>query len=123
MVGFIAQVPKEVLDAGGQAADTLTKSVLGSLVVLFVIATGAAIWLAWKSKQSELDSIKQMMAAQNEKELKAQQFDQAQNELYKDVAKAVGDATKSIDKLGRRIDTLAATIPGVDPKKYYEGRE
>lgn len=123
MLAFQAQVPKEVLEAGSQAADTLTKSVLGSLVVLFIITTGIAIWLAWKAKQSELDSIKQIMSAQTEDKVEAKEFALAQNKVYEDVAKAVGENSKATEKLAKRIDSLARAIPGVDIQKFFAERD
>lgn len=137
--------PKEVLDAGSKAADTLTQTVLGSLVVVFIITTGVALWLAWRAKQGEIATIKDLVNANADEKMAAKELAMAQVKAYEELAEAVeaqgqkisnlegalqgtvaGSAMKitdSVDKLGKRIDSLANSSEGVSAEKYYSGRD
>lgn len=142
---MVGMQPKEVLDAGSKAADTLTQTVLGSLVILFMIATGVTLWLAWKAKQGELKTVKDFLKAQGDERVAANDLALEQTKAYQDLADVVeqhsgeigrlkdelaaavrdgdGTAAAAIDRLGKRIDSLADSIPNVDVPKYYRGRE
>jgi len=137
--------PKEVLDAGSKAADTLTQSVLGALVVILVITTGVGLWLAWRAKQGELNTVRDLLEANAEEKVAAKDFALEQMKAYQGLAEVVEDHSRKLERLGddlgravrdgdgassaalkelgKRIDSLAGAVPGVDTKKYYEGRD
>lgn len=141
--------PKEVLEAGGKAADTLTQTILGSLVVILMITNGLALWLAWKAKQGEISTIKDLVNANADEKMAAKELAMAQVKAYEEIANTVeeqgkritsleasmqgsiaGSATKITEtvndlgmKLGKRVDSLANSTQGVSVEKYYAGRD
>lgn len=123
---FLALQPKEVLESGKAAADTLTQTVLGSLVVLFMIFTGIAVWLAWKAKQSELNTLKDVMKASADERVEAKEFAMSQTRAYEALAEAVDegleDVRTSVKSNGKNIDALANAIPDLDTKLYYASK-
>lgn len=125
MYSFAMQ-PKEVLESGKAAADTLTQTVLGSLVVLFMIFTGIAIWLAWKAKQSELATLKEVMKASADERVEAKEFAMAQTKAYETMAVAVDEGFEgvkaSVRSNGKNIDALANAVPDLDTKLYYASK-
>lgn len=125
MYGLALQ-PKEVLEAGKDAASTLTQTVLGSLVIILTIGIGLVLWLAWRTKRSELETLKEVMKASADERVEAKEFAHTQTKAYEDLADVVGDgfdAVKSAVKSnGTRIDALANATPAVDTKLYYAGR-
>lgn len=156
MLLALSMQPKEVLDAGSKAAGTLTQTVLGSMVVILVITTGVGLWLAWRAKQGELNTVRELLEAHADEKIAAKDLAMEQTKAYQDLAdvvedhgrelehlkedlgKAVRDGdgastaaiqkleaalTASMEKLGKRVDSLAGAVPGVDTKKYYEGRD
>lgn len=145
LIAAIGLQPTEVLEAGEKAADTLTQTVLGSLVVLFFLSTGAALWLAWKAKQGELNTVKEILEANAEEKVAAKDLALEQTKAYQDLAKVVEShstelgrlkeelakamkdggslSAQEIRGLGRRIDALAGALPNLDTTKYYSGRE
>lgn len=91
-----AAQPKEVIEAGTAAADTLTRTVLGSLVVLLMIIVGLIGWLLVKAKNEHLtdkDVMRKEMLAQA---LKSQELAEATN--------------RSNDALMRESEGLAAEV-------------
>ena len=145
MPSALLMQPKEILEAGSKAAGTLTQTILGSLIVILVITTGIGLWLAWKAKQGELNTVRDLFEAHADKKIAAKDLAIEQTKAYQELADIVEDrgkdlerlkedlskdvqdgnvaSTAAIQSLGKRIDSLAGAIPGVDPKKYYEGRE
>jgi uncharacterized protein HemX len=125
MYGLLLQ-PKEVIEAGKNAADTLTQTVLGSLVILFAIGIGLVLWLAWRTKQSELNTLKEVMKASADERVEAKEFTQSQTKAYEALAGHVNDGFEqlksSVKANGTRTDALANSIPDVDTKLYYAGR-
>ncbi|KKM01996.1 hypothetical protein LCGC14_1788850 [marine sediment metagenome] len=125
MYGLSIQ-PKEVLEAGKDAADTLTQTVLGSLVILLVIGIGLVLWLAWRTKQSELETLKEVMKASADERVGAEKFAQSQTKAYEDLANVVGDGfdelKTAVKSNGIRTDALANAIPDLDTKLYYASR-
>ena len=122
----LSMQPKEVIEAGKDAASTLTQTVLGSLVILFMIFTGVALWLAWKAKQSELETLKEVMKASADERVEAKEFAQSQTKAYEDLAGVVNDGfdelKTAVKSNGTRIDALANATPAVDTKLYYASR-
>lgn len=125
MYGLLLQ-PKEVIEAGKGAADTLTQTVLGSLVVLLLIGIGLVLWLAWRTKQSELNTLKEVMKASADERVEAKEFAQSQTKAYEDLAGHVNDGfdelKSAVKSNGTRTDALANAVPNVDTKLYYAGR-
>lgn len=149
MMLALAMQPKEVLEAGSKATDTLTQTVLGSLVVIFIITTGVALWLAWKAKNGELATVTKMLEAKADERVAANDLSLEQTKAYKELAEVVdsnsatlteisrqlkdavedgdGETARAVEELGRRlgkrVDALANAAPGVDLPKYFAGRE
>lgn len=123
---LFASQPKEVLESGKAAADTLTQTVLGSLVVLFMIFTGVALWLAWKAKQSELATLKEVMKASADERVEAKEFALSQTKAYEDLGRSVndgfGEVKGQVKNNGKNIDALANSIPDLDTKLYYASK-
>ena len=125
MYGLSLQ-PKEVLEAGKAASDTLTQTILGSLVILLTIGIGLVLWLAWRAKQSELNTLKEVMKASADERVEAKEFAQSQTKAYEGLAGVVSDGFENLEKRAKsnakRIDALANADPNVDQKLYYAGR-
>lgn len=104
--------PKEILEAGGKAADTLTQTILGSLVVILMITNGIALWLAWKSKQGEISTIKDLVNANADEKMAAKELAMAQVKAYEGLLNTVEDQGRYISSLEVRVSSLEASLQG-----------
>jgi len=146
---LIAAQPKEVLDAGSAAADTLTRTALGSLVVLLLIFCGLLGYLVVRAKNAHLSDKDTMRGELLAQALRSQQLAQETNKSNDALVRAteaqtehVGRLTDSVDKMreslsdvnnatrnscrgadraSTKIDALAMSMPGVDRDKYWTG--
>lgn len=102
--------PKEVLEAGAKATDTLTQSVLGSLIVILVIVVFLLLRMLWKSKTDEISLLKEVMNANADERVASKEFAQEQLKAYERLADTVNDLTLRIENMDKRVDEDSESI-------------
>jgi hypothetical protein len=117
------QIPDGVIDAGKKAGETLSQTALGSLVVILFIVAGVAVWLAFRAKESEIKTWKEVAEIKSSLFQETREAISAQTKAHEDLAKLVEGTNKITVDLGKRIDSLAKADSNVDISKYFSKRE
>lgn len=136
----LASQPKEVLDAGAGAADTLTKTVLGSLIVVLTIAVGLLVWLLIRAKNQHLEDKDKMASTMKDLALEQRGLTHESEKAFSAVVDAVGDLASDIghmktdvsarldslkgavDGTSKRVDAMAVASKDVDQNKYLAAK-
>jgi hypothetical protein len=114
--------PHKVLEAGGEAADVLTRTVLGSLVVLLMISCGWLIRMLVKAKNEHIKDKGDTTETLTAQIVGFKQMIADTNKSYDAVAAALAANTKATHNLAKRIEAHALSCPNLDQSKYLSAK-
>ena len=114
-------MPDQAVTTAAEASRNLLEyGALGAMVVLLAIALGIAMrgWL--KAKDAHLADKDRVAKALREQAVEANALAAQTQRLVDDLTTRIDSQDEMLQALGRQVDALALSVPGVDAAAYLQ---